>query len=57
MYFFDEKRSNLDKIKYTIDEIFNNYKREIKNFSNYRKIILNEKKSFNRDLKKIFKKR
>ena len=55
-YKFDEKNSNLKKIKYSIDNIFNDYKNEIKNFKNYKRQILNEKKIFNRDLIKIFKK-
>ena len=55
-YKFDERNSNLKKIKKTIDNIFNNYEKEIKYFTNYKKKILNEKKLFNQNLKKIFKK-
>lgn len=55
-YKFKERRSNLNKIKYTIDKIFYNHKKEFKNFSNYKKIVLNEKKMFSKDLRKIFKK-
>ncbi len=55
-YKFDERNSNLTKIKNIIDGIFNNYNKEIKYFAKYKKKILNEKKIFNQDLKKIFKK-
>ena len=55
-YKFKERRSNLNKIKYTIDKIFYNHKKEFKNFSKYKKIVLNEKKMFSQDLRKIFKK-
>ena len=47
-YKFKERRSNLNKIKYTIDKIFYNHKKEFKNFSNYKKIILNEKINFSK---------
>lgn len=55
-YKFYERNSNLIKIKNTIDGIFNNYKKEIKHFTNYKRKILNEKKIFYQDLEKIFKK-
>ena len=53
-YKFEERKFNLKKIKYVIDKIFNDYEKELKNFSKYKKLILEEKKKFNRDLKKIF---
>ena len=53
-YKFDEKKLNLRKIKHIIDKIFNDYEKEIKNFLKYKKTVLEEKKKFNKDLKKIF---
>ncbi len=53
-YKFDERKSNLKNIKYLIYKIFNNHKKEFKNFSKYKKIVLNEKKLFDADLKRIF---
>ena len=53
-YKFDEKESNLKNIKYLIYKIFNNHKKEFQNFSKYKKIVLNEKKLFDADLKRVF---
>ena len=36
-YKFDERNSNLTKIKNIIDGIFNNYNKEIKYFAKYKK--------------------
>ena len=41
-------------LKNQIYEIFNNYKNEIKNFRKYKRLILQEKSGFNKDLKNIF---
>ncbi len=54
---FDEKKSNLKIINSIIFKIFKAHKKELKNFINYKKIILNEKKLFYRDLKRIFVKK
>ncbi len=53
-YKFKENSKNLIKIKNQIYEIFNNYKNEIKNFRKYKRLILQEKSGFNKDLKNIF---
>tara|TARA_B100001057_G_scaffold71237_1_gene65408 strand:- start:2064 stop:3146 length:1083 start_codon:yes stop_codon:yes gene_type:complete len=53
-YKITEKKSNLKKIKITIQKIFLNHKKELMNFKNYRKKIMNEKLKFDHDLKKIF---
>ena len=53
-YKFKETNNNLLKIKKTINEIINEYHNEIKNFKNYKNIVLKEKKKFLIDLKKIF---
>ncbi len=53
-YKFQETNNNLPKIKKTIDEIINEYHNEIKNFKNYKNIVLRERKKFLIDLKKIF---
>ena len=39
---FEEKNSNLNIISDTIFNIFKNYKKEIKKFNSYKKIILKE---------------
>ena len=52
-----KKKKNLEKITKTILNIFKNYQIEIKNFKKYKKIILNEKKKFHKDLRKIFVKK
>ena len=56
-YKFDEKKINLEKISKTISNILNNYKNELKYFKQYKKTILNEKKNFHKDLRKIFVKK
>jgi len=53
-YKYNENYNNLEKIKNHIFKIFDNYKNELKNFKDYKKVILNEKTTFNKDLKKIF---
>ena len=52
---FDQKYKNLLKIKYQIDQLFINYKKEIKYFKNYKRKVLNEEKLFKNQLIKIFK--
>lgn len=56
-YKFEEKKINLEKISKTILNIFKNYQNELKYFKKYKKTILNEKKIFNKDLRKIFVKK
>ena len=56
-YKFEEKKINLEKITKTILYIFKNYRNELKYFKKYKKIILNEKKNFHKDLRKIFVKK
>ncbi len=51
---FEEKKINLEKISKTIFNIFKNYHKELKSFKKYKKTILNEKKIFYKDLRKIF---
>ena len=53
---FTEKYSNLNNIKILINQIFFNHKKELKNFNNYKKKILNEKKVFEKQVLNIFKK-
>ena len=43
-YKFEERKFNLKKIKDIIVKIFNDYEKELKNFSKYKKLILEEKK-------------
>ncbi len=56
-YKFEENYSSLSKIKTQILKIFKDYKNELKNFEPYKKKIINEKNSFIKDLKNIFKKK
>ncbi len=53
-YKIEEKKTNLKKIEKIILNIFNKHRNELKYFKKYKKIILNEKKVFYKDLKKIF---
>ena len=53
-YKFDETKSNLVQINNLILRIFKQHKKELKNFKNYKKIVLNERNKFLKDLKKIF---
>ncbi len=56
-YKFEEKKINLEKISKTILNIFENYQNELRYFKKYKKNILNEKKNFHKDLRKIFMKK
>jgi len=56
-YKFEEKKINLEKISKTILKIFKNYQNELKYFKKYKRTILNEKKNFHKDLRKIFMKK
>ena len=53
-YKFENKIKNLGEIYKTISDCINNYNENIKNFENYKKIILNEENKFKNDLKNIF---
>ena len=53
-YKFDEKYSNLPKIKKLINKIFLNHNSELKNFKKYRLNIKNEKNIFIKHIKRIF---
>lgn len=55
-YKFDNDVKNIDKIVNTIKICLDNYDEEIKNFKVYRKMILNEKQEFEKDLLNIFEK-
>lgn len=51
---FEEKKKNLITIKRKIDNIFNNFETEIKNFESYRKTLQDEKKIFKKQVIDIF---
>ncbi len=53
-YKFKELNSNLTKLKTLIEDIFKNHNKEVKNFKNYKKVILKEEVKFKSDLRKIF---
>lgn len=53
---FKEKKSNIQSIVNLINTMLNNYNSELKKFKQYKSKIKNEKKTFEKDLKKIFKK-
>ncbi|PRR81497.1 hypothetical protein CLLU_31270 [Clostridium luticellarii] len=55
-YKFNDNIANIDKIINSIKLCLNNYDNEIKNFQEYRNIIINEKEKFEKDLLNIFKK-
>lgn len=55
-YKFSEVKSNIPKINRLIEKIFNDYKKEIKNFKFYQNIVLKEKFKFESDLRNIFTK-
>ncbi|WP_058953380.1 glycosyltransferase [Clostridium tyrobutyricum] len=54
-YKFYDDVNNVDKIVNTIEICLNNYDNEIKNFQDYRNMIVNEKDKFKKDLLSIFK--
>jgi hypothetical protein len=53
---FNEKYSNLNDIKNTMNDVLKNYKKEILKFRHYKKKILEEEKVFKKQLFSIFKK-
>ena len=56
-YKFFESQKNLVFIKKMINDIFNNYQKELKNFEKYKLKIISEKKVFRKNLKNIFLKK
>lgn len=53
-YKFEDEDSQIDNIGKKITEIFDNYDVKIKDFQEYRDMIKNEEKEFEKDVKKIF---
>jgi hypothetical protein len=53
-YKFDEKRTSAKTIVEFIKELFQTYETRISDFANYRSVILNEEKEFEKSLQKIF---
>ena len=55
-YHFDIKDKNIDAIALKIKDCLINYDDNIKNFYDYKKVLLNEKETFSNDVKSVFNK-
>lgn len=53
-YHFDISDENIDAIILKINDCLVNYEANILNFINYKKVLLDEKKVFSKDVKKVF---
>ena len=52
---FSETRNNYVKIRRKIDQIFENYPKEIEKFKFYRKFIISQEKRYDKQISKLFK--
>ena len=52
---FLEKRENHVKIREKIDQIFENYPKELEKFRSYRNFLHSQEKSYDKQISKLFK--